>query len=276
MLSLGAYRHSRSTLTPDQNHWRAAYWKPWPFPCLRNKRAFTCASQPPLAVARRWTLAKSPTSVKSTRGGSASREADAPCFQRVVSLFLSVICFWRNYSKSLIPHGDCPFVLNRLPVFLENLPVSGRKTGRRVCGLCWRRRSTRPTAEAELPVICVETRRERWTTIATAAQLSNPIRLKRLAGFRRRLFGNRGVRFDWRASTGGTERALEGKVNEADLLNMRLSPDMFNLARQVRPYRSAARRPAAYSSPPRSFRKCLWSNSNAPQSYLHWRTTDAR
>jgi uncharacterized protein len=28
--------------------------------------------------------------------------------------------------------------------------------------------------------------------------------------------------------------AAAGKVNEADLLNMRLSPDMFNLARQVR------------------------------------------
>ena len=32
-------------------------------------------------------------------------------------------------ARSLIPLSDCPFVLNRLPVFLENLPVSGDKTG---------------------------------------------------------------------------------------------------------------------------------------------------
>jgi hypothetical protein len=32
-------------------------------------------------------------------------------------------------SKSLIRLSDCPFVLNRLPVFLENLPVSGKKQG---------------------------------------------------------------------------------------------------------------------------------------------------
>ena len=31
-----------------------------------------------------------------------------------------------------------------------------------------------------------------------------------------------------------TSWAVARKVNEADLLNMRLSPDMFNLARQVR------------------------------------------
>src|SRR5271167_3446948 len=43
-------------------------------------------------------------------------------------VFLTVICVWRNLSKSLIPHSDCPFVLNRLPVFLENLPVSREKT----------------------------------------------------------------------------------------------------------------------------------------------------
>src|ERR1700751_2800043 len=43
-----------------------------------------------------------------------------------------------------------------------------------------------------------------------------------------------------------TSWAAARKVNEADLLNMRLSPDMFNLARQVRaathhPVNAAAR-----------------------------------
>jgi hypothetical protein len=57
-------------------------------------------------------------------------EADAPCFQRVVSLFSLCYLLLEELSKSLIPHGDCPFVLNHLPVFPANLPVSGRKTGR--------------------------------------------------------------------------------------------------------------------------------------------------
>jgi|GEM_PF-6205859 len=35
----------------------------------------------------------------------------------------------QSQAKSLIPHGDCSFVVNRLPVFLENLPVSAEKTG---------------------------------------------------------------------------------------------------------------------------------------------------
>jgi len=40
-------------------------------------------------------------------------------------------------------------------------------------------------------------------------------------------------------------------VNEADLLNMRLSPDMFNLARQVR----------AATDPPQDRTHVLWSTS---------------
>lgn len=46
--------------------------------------------------------------------------------------------------------------------------------------------------------------------------------------------------------------AAARKVNEADLLNMRLSPDMFNLARQVgrQPIMRRTRRDA---SPARSF-----------------------
>jgi len=47
-----------------------------------------------------------------------SRRAGRPCATQSGGL-----C-----SKSLIPLSDCPFVLNRLPVFLGNLPVSGRKT----------------------------------------------------------------------------------------------------------------------------------------------------
>src|ERR1700719_1797272 len=43
--------------------------------------------------------------------------------------FLSVILLLEKSSKSLIPLSDCPFVLSRLPVFLGNLPVSGKKTG---------------------------------------------------------------------------------------------------------------------------------------------------
>ncbi len=50
-----------------------------------------------------------------------------PCFQRVVSLFSLCYLLLEKSSKSLIPLGDCPFVLNCLPVFLENLPVSGGK-----------------------------------------------------------------------------------------------------------------------------------------------------
>jgi hypothetical protein len=53
--------------------------------------------------------------------------SDAPCFQRVISLFSLCYLLLEKSSKSLIPLSDCPFVLNRLPVFLENLPVSGKK-----------------------------------------------------------------------------------------------------------------------------------------------------
>src|ERR1017187_1238393 len=36
------------------------------------------------------------------------KQADAPCFQESSPCFLSVICFWRNYLKSLIPLSDLP------------------------------------------------------------------------------------------------------------------------------------------------------------------------
>src|SRR5271163_3950570 len=70
--------------------------------------------------------AKSPASVKSTRGGSGSGR---PLFPKSRLPVFSLL-FAKKLSKSLIPHGDCPFVLNRLHVFLENLPVSGTKTGK--------------------------------------------------------------------------------------------------------------------------------------------------
>jgi hypothetical protein len=63
--------------------------------------------------------------------GKKTGTADAPCFQRVVSLFSLCYLLLEKSSKSLIPLSDCPFVLNRLPVFLENLPVSGKKQGQR-------------------------------------------------------------------------------------------------------------------------------------------------
>jgi hypothetical protein len=52
-----------------------------------------------------------------------------PCFQRVISLFSLCYLLLEKLPKSLIPLSDCLFVLNRLPVFLENLPVSGKKQG---------------------------------------------------------------------------------------------------------------------------------------------------
>jgi hypothetical protein len=37
--------------------------------------------------------------------------------------------FLKKLPKSLILHGNCPFLRNSLPVFLENVPVSGILTG---------------------------------------------------------------------------------------------------------------------------------------------------
>jgi hypothetical protein len=88
-------------------------------------RARTDPRAPPVPRADR-TLARvmSPDSKPALLARTGT--ADAPCFQRVVSLFSLCYCFLEKLSKSLIPLSDCPFVLNRLPVFLENLPVSGR------------------------------------------------------------------------------------------------------------------------------------------------------
>ena len=68
---------------------------------------------------------------KMIRSRARTGTADAPCFQRVISLFSLCYLLLEKLPKPLIPLSDCPFVLNRLPVFLENLPVSGGKTGPR-------------------------------------------------------------------------------------------------------------------------------------------------
>jgi hypothetical protein len=68
-----------------------------------------------------------PPDPKKAEAGQERETTDAPCFQRVVSLFSLCYLLLEKLSKSLIPLSDCPFVLNRLPVFLENLPVSRKK-----------------------------------------------------------------------------------------------------------------------------------------------------
>jgi hypothetical protein len=58
--------------------------------------------------------------------------ADAPCFQGVFSLFSLCYLLLEKLSKFLIPLSDCPFVLNRLPVFLGKYPCFREKN--RECG----------------------------------------------------------------------------------------------------------------------------------------------
>jgi hypothetical protein len=53
----------------------------------------------------------------------------ATCFQRVVSLFSLCYLLLEKSSKSLIPLGDCPFVLNRLPDFLGKSPCFQAEAG---------------------------------------------------------------------------------------------------------------------------------------------------
>ena len=66
---------------------------------------------------------------KPGKNGNSGRPPRPRVSKRVVSLFSLCYLLLEKSSKSLIPLSDCPFVLNRLPVFLENLPVSGEKTG---------------------------------------------------------------------------------------------------------------------------------------------------
>ena len=56
------------------------------------------------------------------RSRARTGTAEARCFQRVFSLFSLCYLLLEKLSKSLIPLSDCPFVLNRLPVFLGKSP----------------------------------------------------------------------------------------------------------------------------------------------------------
>jgi hypothetical protein len=60
---------------------------------------------------------------------------EGPCLQKVVSLFSPCYLLLEKLSKSLILHGNCPFLRNTLPVLLENVPVSKSIPDR------WRRRA---------------------------------------------------------------------------------------------------------------------------------------
>src|SRR6202049_853370 len=68
------------------------------------------------------------------RSRARTGTADAPCFQRVISLFSLCYLLLKKLSKSLIPLSDCPFVLNRLPVFLGS-PCFREKTDSQAMGL---------------------------------------------------------------------------------------------------------------------------------------------
>jgi hypothetical protein len=58
------------------------------------------------------------------------KQADAPCFQESSPCFLSVICFWRNYLKSLIPLSDLPVRAQSPPCFSWKISLfSGEKQG---------------------------------------------------------------------------------------------------------------------------------------------------
>jgi hypothetical protein len=60
----------------------------------------------------------------------ASRAGLPSCFQGVVSLFSPCYLLLVKLSKCLIHLLICLSPLNRLPVFLENLPVSRKEQGR--------------------------------------------------------------------------------------------------------------------------------------------------
>ena len=75
---------------------------------------------------------------KRSEAGQEWETADAPCFQRVIPLLSLCYLLLKKLSKSLTPLSDCPFVLNRLPVFLGNLPVSWKKKQGNPSPCCWR------------------------------------------------------------------------------------------------------------------------------------------
>jgi hypothetical protein len=61
----------------------------------------------------------------------ASRREAAERFEVSPSSAIERLCYLllEKLSKSLIPLSDCPFVLNRLPVFLGKSPCFGKKQG---------------------------------------------------------------------------------------------------------------------------------------------------
>jgi hypothetical protein len=76
-----------------------------------------------------------PADPKMIRSRARTGTADAPCFQRVISLFSLCYLLLKKLSKSLITLSDCPFVLNRLPVFLGKSPCFREKTDSQAMGL---------------------------------------------------------------------------------------------------------------------------------------------
>ena len=67
------------------------------------------------------------SSKNDPKPGKKTGTADAPCFQRVVSLFSLCYLLLEKSSKSLIPLSDCPRSCSIASLFFENLPVSGKK-----------------------------------------------------------------------------------------------------------------------------------------------------
>jgi hypothetical protein len=127
-----------------------------------------------------------PPAPKMIRRRENGKQADAPCFQESSLCFLSVTCFWEKLSKFLIPLSDCPFVLNRLPVFLGEYPCFRGKTGTNRCSVSLPAiKATRIKARAlwlRKPVSCGSAeenaggrqrrihRRERWWPGAAATE----------------------------------------------------------------------------------------------------------
>src|ERR1019366_6303059 len=71
-----------------------------------------------------------PPAPKMIRRRENGKQADAPCFQESSPCFLSVICFWRNYLKSLIPLSDLPVCAQSPPCFSWKISLFlGEKQG---------------------------------------------------------------------------------------------------------------------------------------------------
>ena len=62
-------------------------------------------------------VSRAPPDAKMIRSWARRQEADAPLFPNSrLPVFLCYLLL-ENLSKSLIPRGDCPFVLNRPSLF---------------------------------------------------------------------------------------------------------------------------------------------------------------